>query len=486
MQTARQKKPLSKSESYRVVAEINRRAALKKLSLVDDKFLAQANFIQDPSRKKAALCTRRAGKTEGVARGLVDVCLHNDGVAVLYIGLTRDSCRRIFWEDALKPLLNRFKNQIRFKKNETRLEILFPNGSRIYCLGMDAKKDEMQKLLGGKYKRIVIDEAGSFRVDLEQLIDEILWPSLADLEGDVWLTGTPTEFTGSYFYKITRQDAIPREPGWSVHEWSGHENPYMQKQWIRELAALKLNKPRVAETPAFKRMWLGKWEIDKDRLVYKYDRARNWIAKLPGPIEEYVFGLGVDLGWDDESSFVLSAYSGRSKILYLMRPEKKSYMDITAVAEKIREYGSRYDIYSMVIDGANKQAVEEMRRRHQLPLMSADKAGKANFIDIFNSELIHGEIMLVGEDTDIIEQEWGSLIWDPKHENKREEHPGCDNHLADACLYIWRNQRQYLYREPIKKEKKSEEKRVEEWIDRELAKEQGDKDLPAWMRYGGM
>jgi hypothetical protein len=475
------RKRLTRTESLAVIAELNRRANLKRLTVVDENFDRQSAFIRDPARKKAALCTRRAGKTEGVARGLVETCLKNDGVATLYIGLTKDSCRRIFWKAALKPLLKKHEGQITYKKNETRLEVEFGNGSAIYCLGMDADQEQMEKMLGGKYKLVVIDEAGSFRVDLEKMIEEILWPAMADLEGSVWLTGTPVDFTNSYFYKITRQDKVPRVSDWSVHEWSGADNPYMIKQWTRELADILQKRPRFMETPAFRRMWLGKWVIDASRLVYKYMRDRNWVPEHPGDARSYVYGLGIDLGWDDESTFVLSAYNQHSRKLYLLRPHKQGGMDISAVADKIKEYQARYDIYSMVIDGSNKQAVEEMRRRHGLPgLQAADKSGKAEFIDLFNSDLIHGDIVLVGVDTDIIEQEYANLIWDPSVEHRREEHPGCDNHLADAALYIWRKQRQYLYQPPVPKTAKTEEQQADEWMEKEARKQ--DDDVPFWER----
>ncbi len=35
-------------------------------------------------------------------------------------------------------------------------------------------------------------------------------------------------------------------------------------------------------------------------------------------------------------------------------------------------------------------------------------------------------------------------LWDERALPRREEHPGCDNHLTDALLYSWRHCYQYL------------------------------------------
>jgi len=444
-----------------IIEETKKRAAAKAVTMIDPKFPAQASFITDKARKVAALCTRRAGKTEGVARRLVQRCLRQDGVAVLYVGLTRDSCRRIFWEDALKPLIHRYK--LPHKANETRLEMRFPNRSRIYCLGMDVDKEEMKKLLGGKYAEVIIDEAGSFRIDLVKLVYEILGPATADYLGTICLTGTPEDLTSGLFYEVTRQDNIPRRPDWSVHEWTTYDNPYMLRQWTIEIESLQASNPRIEETPMFQRMYRGKWVIDNSRLVYKYLRDRNWISQLPPG--QYVYGLGVDLGFEDESAFVVSAYNQTSKCLYFVEPYKRSKMIISDVVERINYYRSKYEIYSIVIDGANKQAVEEMRLRYRVPLISADKTGKAEFIEIMNSEMIEGNIKVVGEAGELLATEWSNLIWDDKNPHKKEEHPNCPNHLADAALYIWRRQYQYLYEPPVKPVVPTVEEKVERWVD---------------------
>ena len=88
-------------------------------------------------------------------------------------------------------------------------------------------------------------------------------------------------------------------------------------------------------------------------------------------------------------------------------------------------------------DGANKQAVEEMRRRHELPLRAADKTGKSDFIEIMNGEFIQAQIKLNPIRCSQLTDEYAGLIGDERTA-KREERPNCANDLADAALYAWR------------------------------------------------
>lgn len=446
---------LSVDEAQRVIAELQRRQAIRE-GLIDPKFEKQSAFILDDSRLGGALCTRRAGKSEGAGRKMLKKAYGSPNTPVLYLNATRDECKYVIWEPILKPLNDRLG--IGGEPNETELSMRFPNGSYIRCFGVDAKPDEMKKVLGAKYGLVVIDEAAKYRIDLRKLVYEMLFPATSDLRGAIWLIGTPDDLTQGLFYDVTRQDNTPRERGWSVHEWSALDNPYMASQFKEDIELLKLQKPGIQETPSFKRMFLGKWVIDTDKLVYKFNRERNYCDALPPG--DYTYHLGVDLGFDDDSAFVVAAYRDDAKTLYLIDQHKQKGMDVTAVATRINHYRQRYPLGHIIVDGANKQAVEEIKNRHGIPLAAADKAGKADFIEIMNSEFLTGAIKLVGEESKILADEYSNLIWDEKKFPKKEEHAACANHVADAALYIWRKCYNYLYTPPVKTPKKTEDEKL--------------------------
>lgn len=436
----------------------------------DESFEAQTKFIKDRAKYKAGFCTRRAGKSYGVGLELFNAAYYYPGTSQIYIALTRLSAERIMFKD-IYSTLNR-AHGLGCEFNKAKLTVEFPNGSVIYNVGMDSTPEEAEKALGQKFKKAVLDEAGSFRRDLRPILYGIIGPALTDLDGTCTVIGTPTSLTKGLFYDIVWAKT---EPGWSVHRWSAFDNPYMAEKWQREIDDLTARNPLIVETPYFKQMYLGEYCVDQSQLVYKYNDERNH-GDLPN--NELIYVLGVDLGFNDPSAFVVCGYNVHDTSLYVIESFKRSQMTISDVAERIKYYQKRFNPYKIVIDNANKQAVEEIKQRYELPIVAADKAGKAEFIEIMNSELILGKIKLC-PNNELLEEEWKNLIWDERSE-KREEHSACDNHLADACLYAWRHCYQYLSR-PKEKAKTAEDK-LDIWFDRESEKVMNKVEQPFWER----
>lgn len=427
---------LSIEEAKIVLAEIIKRSQKARIDILSSSFDKQRNFILDPARLKSAFCTRRAAKSYTAGLYLIKEARENPGVSCLYIALTRDSAKRILWKDVLKVIDRDFKLGIKF--NESALTATLPNGSVIYLVGADSDETEKQKLLGQKYKIVVIDEAASFTIDLVELVYGILKPAVADLRGTICLVGTPGNLPKGLFFDITNN----RWPGWSNHVWSTFDNPFMAKQWQEEIDELIAANPLIVETSLFKQMYLGQWVIDSNKLVYKYNASRNNFQALP-PQNDYIYVLGIDLGYWDDTAFVVSAFHRQDPNLYFIETFKKAEMDITAVGEKAKELDKKYKFDVKVCDGAHKQAIMELNNRHGLNLLAADKTGKVDFIEIFNAELIQGRIKAHDVNAKALIEEWQGLIWDERS-SKKEENKSSPNHLCDAALYNWRYTYTYL------------------------------------------
>jgi PBSX family phage terminase large subunit len=360
------------------------------------------------------------------------------------------------------------------KPNLTDLTYTLPNESCVYLLGMDSKPEEAEKALGQKFKKVIVDEAGSFRRDLRPIIYGILAPACVDLGGTISMIGTPTNLTKGLFYDVVWNKT---EPGWSMHQWTAYDNPFMYDAWTKEIDDLKARNPLVVETPWFKQMYQGEYVVDTTKLVYRFSEERNILrGDLPSDL---IYVLGVDLGYDDPSAFVLCGYSATDPTLYIIDSYKKSGMIISDVAERIRYYERQYKPYKIIVDGANKQAVEEMKVRYQLNLTTADKAGKAEFIEIMNSELIQGRIKSLPALENLFD-EYANLIWDERSD-KRQEHSSCENHLTDAMLYAWRYTYQYISK-PKQKILMTDEQKVDLFFERESAKVMDKTEKPFWER----
>lgn len=454
--------------------------APKKKDLLDRNFKHQTNFIEDKHRLKALFCTRRAAKSYTGGLSLVKAALEHPGCNCLFIGLTRQSAKGIIWKDVLKDINKKHNLDLSF--NGTELTATTPGGSMIYVTGVDADEAEKEKLLGKKYKLVVCDEAASYSIDLRELIYGILKPSTIDEGGTICLMGTSGNITKGLFYDIT----TGKEPGWKLFTWSAFDNPYVSKQWQEELDDIQLNRPLFMETPLFKQWYLNQWVIDETQLVYRFAYGRNEYTSLPNIHgRKWQFVLGVDLGYHpDPSAFVVMAFNEHDSTLYFLEAFKQTEMDITDVANRIKYYQKKHDIYKVVIDGANKQAVQEMQKRHSLALTTADKTGKVDFIQIMNAEMIQAKIKLSADCQDLKEEYLG-LIWNERS-LKKEEHPNCANHLCDAALYGWRFCYQFLSQAPkdipdlrqrdnyIRHTQKLMEDQLEKQIEFEQAEERGE------------
>ena len=416
-------------------------------------FPEQLAFINENAPLAAALCTRRAGKSYAVGEKLFKKAYDYPGSTVLYLALTRGSAERIMWRDVIMDIVR--KRKIPVKTNATKLEVTIPNGSVIKLGGADADQTEREKLLGGKYPYVAIDEAGSFANDLSGLIYEYLEPCVADYDGSIDLIGTPTFNWQGFFCKVTEG----KENGWKIHKWNTTKNPFMP-HWQKRLQMMRDRNPNIEETPGYRRMYLGEWVYDTDNLIYKFQASRNFVDKLPdGDIAGQI--LGVDLGFNDATAYVLSRYYENDKNLYFVNAWKKSEQIVDHVIETLLVYINQFSVRRMVFDNASKQVVETIKSRFSLygiQIEAAEKKDKIEFIDIMNSDFIMSRIKLLRSETQELAEEYSGLIKDPNSPVVKE-HEACDNHLCDAALYAWRLARNYLA-EPLEL-KVAEEDRIE-------------------------
>lgn len=466
---------MNPSQAKAILRERQRRQA-NVVPWLSTSFPEQTAFIQDPARLKAALCTRRAGKSYGVGEYACRTCHENPNCSVLIVGLTRESIKRIYIRDVLSVINRQYKLNAEF--NKTELSMTFPNGSILYLVGADSDESEMLKLLGQKFRLVIIDEASMYtNIDQRELVYAILKPAVADYRGTIAMIGTPSNYINSLFYDITT-DA---EPGWSVHRWSALDNPHVRDNVLEDMEFFKRTHPGIEDTPRYKQHYLGEWYVDQDAMVYKYHTSVNDVDHLPHD-NVYHYVLGVDLGYEDATAFVLAGYSYHDPNLYIVAVEKKSKMLLTDVANKIKYYLETFNVGTVVIDGAAKQAVEEIKQRYALPIVATEKSHKRDFIELMNTDLRIGKIKVL-PDCDALTEEWENLVWDEKQRKVGNwvEHAGCDNHAADAALYAWRWA--YNYTAQPKEVPRSVEQQIDDWWDNKGEEIKQNMESDEWMQF---
>lgn len=308
----------------------------------------QLAFVTDKAKRRAALCGRRAGKTTAIAVWLYEGMLLRPGTRQVYIGLTRGAARQILWDGAMAKLVKRFGWPLRETTVDGQIIIRHPNGSSLWVAGCDDKR-ELDKFRGQAFFRVSIDEAQGFPEDvLKPLVEDVIDPALADEDGELALSGTPSPVDIGYFYDVTSG----HEPGWSCHYWDILDNPHFlgpandnrftnRAEEVLADAAVKLGS---TEHPTYQREWRGKWVHDAGALVYPFSDKNRWTPHPEWPYglnpdAEWVFGLGVDLGYSEGAktlAFTLAAKQRDTGNGYLLKSYLKDRMYPGLLAEYCR------------------------------------------------------------------------------------------------------------------------------------------------------
>lgn len=413
------------------------------LSIRDGTFPEQDRFVCDSSQRLAALCTRRAGKTNALALRFIRAMKRYPGATCRYIALTRDSAKEIMWP-VLHEVNDRFKLGATFYEGNLSMEL--PNGGRLRLFGADMK-NFIRRLKGVKSPAIAIDEAQDFGPHIEELIDDVLEPSLADYK-DSWLalTGTPGPIPRGIFYEITEHGFAD----YSVHKWSLYQNPYMPnpKGFVEKL---KKNKGWDDRHPTLLREYGGQWVLDLESLLVRYKPETNHYDHLPPGQYQYI--MGIDLGFRDADAIAIIAWSESSKTCYLVEEVIMQKQGLTELVTQIETQRKKYEVAKLMIDegGLGKKLAEEMRRRHHIPVQPADKARKMEACAFMNDALRQG-LFKANKDSRFAQDSYRVQIdWEKSTPSRIVVKSAFHSDIIDAVLYAWRESPAYAYQAPAEK-----------------------------------
>jgi len=453
-----QKPTLTKPSLEKVVSELQKRQ-IKPFKVEEFLFKQQLDFVLDPARFKTAVTTRRSGKTVSCSADLTWTALENDEVVCVYVTLTRGVAKRNIWPE-FKKLNRKFKLGAEF--NESDLSIQFPNGSIVYLSGA-ADKADIEKFRGLSIKKVYLDECQSFPIYIQELIDEVLAPALMDHAGSLILIGTPGPVPAGYFYDCS-QNAT-----WSHHFWSFFDNnhfPALKKGYTHhEILKEELERTGLSvDHPKIQREWFGKWVLDRNSLVYHYSPDKcDYSGTLPA--HDYIFILGIDIGFHDADALAVLAYSEETRSTFLVEEIVTTRQGITELADQIKLLQSKFNIEKMVMDtgGLGKKISEELSSRYQITVEPADKTRKVEFIELMNDDLRTGRFKARKTSqfaSDCMKVEWD---FEKSTPDKRRISDRFHSDICDAVLYAWRASYSYMHEPKPKKPKWG----TKEWADQE-------------------
>lgn len=491
-------------------------------------FPQQRDFwIVDTAKRKAALCSRRAGKTYGGARAYLAIALESPKSRLVYINETRAEAKALLWDepdDGIPALLIALglKEGEDYRSNATELVIRFANGSIISLFGADDER-QVNKLRGRKFTAAWTDEAQK-APHLQTLVQRVLGASMKDFDGTLFITGTPSRDCAGYFYDVTNPEATA--PGWSVHHWTTRDNPFFgatpEERYERTAAAAMEENGWTEGDPDFRREWLGLWIQEDSRYVYpvhqvrpdtltfapmrmtlagSYDHfaaTRDLPRSSVGKPQDWYYSLGCDFGFrPDPFAITLLAFSMRHDIAYEMWSWKKAEIDAEDWLQAIRAVVDQVDgLVSIVGDPAGTRALMKgWRERLGIPIEDAEKNEKNTWIELMGSAIRKGRFKY-REGSPLL-HEHKNLVWlpvktgEPKENKERRlldgTRPG--NHNSDSALYSWRHMSNWLARaegpppQPGSPEAfRAEEERLHRLMEGQAKQAKADKDwgVPVW------
>lgn len=260
---------------------------------------AQKQIASDKHRFRVINAGRRFGKSTLVAWEMFAIAASCENARVPYYAPTRDDARDIMWK-TLKEICEPLTVG---EPNESRLEInirnRFGGTSLLVLYGWEAVQ-ERAKGVGVKNNHVFLDEVAKYK-NFTFGWEEVLRPTLIDLQGGATFISTPNGF--NHFYELSLKEGTDTD--YKYFHFTSWDNPH--------LAVAELGKMRIEMgEDRYAQEVMGEFR-KKEGLVYKdFSRENHIIAELPQDLEVLYKLGGVDWGHTHPAAVItiLKDYSG--------------------------------------------------------------------------------------------------------------------------------------------------------------------------------
>lgn len=404
-------------------------------------------FLDDYVRRKAIICSRRAGKTETVKRMLNKMC-SKEKSPCCYINLTFQNAINQVYDDTL-ALAQEIGLKVE-KASKVDGHILFGNGSSIDFRG-NSNINETEKLRGYKYRLVIVDEGQSQR-NLKYLIDDVISPLLLDYtDSQLIVQGTPPRYAGSYFEELFIQFGNNKDPKCKSYSWSMLNNPFLEniEEEIQNICA---RKGLTLESPLIQREYLGKIVYDTEAQVFSDYKTNTDMNFQPTHI-----AIGVDYGFADNNAIVALAYNYRTKKAITIEERKFNKAPVseiirqtTEVYDNAIEFGKTHNPnfksnnVNIFCDSNEKSITFELSTVYSLPAFNAYKYDKDLALHTLADDCRSGKILIKANG--VLEDEFGKILY--KRDEDTDELTGeVDDNIfhPDATMALLYASRQFYF-----------------------------------------
>lgn len=252
----------------------------------------QAEVINDSHRFKVVVAGRRWGKTQTSKIAILTAATRPNQL-IWYVAPTYGMARSILWEELKGTIPRQWIRKI----NETRMELMLQNGTRIELKGAD--KPDTLRGVGLHY--LIIDEAQDIK---EETWTKVLRPTLASTGGHALIIGTPKSFNWLYdLYMLGQRGKtyLTKKGKRKENHWKSWQFPTITSPFIpvEEIEAAKAD----MDEKSFRQEFEASFETMSGRVYYAFDRKKH--------IGDYRFDptlpiwVGQDFNIDPMSSVIM-------------------------------------------------------------------------------------------------------------------------------------------------------------------------------------
>jgi hypothetical protein len=417
-------------------------------------FDKQIEFVDDPSKRKAMCCGRRAAKTDTICKMLLMSAEQHPGEDEWsgYATLTQGvSMRNI--EGTLKKLIRKHRLPFVWKTVKNQIHLVHSNGHTIWIGGIDDLR-KAERYRGNKWRLFVVDEAGTFPpAILRYLTIDVLKMALSDLGGTMVIAGTPGQEEKGFWWEIST-GLGENHAAWPTYSWLASDNPFhpaskdpqafydserLDLGWVKpdtdDEAVIQHSRDIFdANNATFRRECLGQWAQDTENLIYRYDMERNGFIQLPEREGTWRHVLGIDCGIRDATTFSITASCSGWPDIFGLESSGRPGMLPGEVASHIHQLKQRYPIDRIVIDpaGGGLGLIENLTRTYGIACYGADKRGKSAGIRLVQDGLRKGTVHVHPFHCAQLLGEWASLKWD---KDRKDHNPAQEDDCSDGFIY---------------------------------------------------
>ena len=281
-------------------------------------------------------------------------------------------------DDILKPIVTRRSG------SEMRLEIAGGGVIEFWSL------DKPDSIRGKKYKRFIVNEAGMIP-NLLDIRNYIIMPTLIDMQGDEYYSGTPKGMNG--FFQLYNM----RGDDWAQWQMSSYSNPHIPS---KELDSLKT----TMTERAFSQEILAQF-LEDGGGVFRGVRDAATAEKMHKGEESGQYVIGVDWGRSNDAT-VFMVLDVESKQVVAM--DRMTDTDYASQRLRLKALAGRFN-NAVILAEANSIGQPNIEALHQMGLYvqsfqttNATKAAiiqglelafEQGIIEILNDELLINELM---------------------------------------------------------------------------------------------